>query len=69
MSNFQCEHCGAIISDSLAGYTTGCKHYPLEEDSECEFITCGWMCGKIFIETGLERKCNVENCYNKKETV
>lgn len=28
MSNFQCEHCGAICCDSERGYTTGCEHYP-----------------------------------------
>ncbi len=28
MSNFQCEHCGAMCCDSPAGYTTGCEHYP-----------------------------------------
>jgi hypothetical protein len=27
MSNFYCEHCGAICCDSLLGYTTGCQHH------------------------------------------
>lgn len=28
MSNFNCEHCGALCCDSERGYTTGCEHYP-----------------------------------------
>ena len=28
MSNFNCEYCGAICSDSDYGYITGCEHYP-----------------------------------------
>jgi hypothetical protein len=31
MSNFYCEVCGAVISDSERGYVTGCEHYPLED--------------------------------------
>lgn len=27
MSNFYCEHCGAVCCDSPQGYTTGCQHY------------------------------------------
>ena len=30
MSSFYCCNCGAAIIDSDTGYTTGCKHYPLE---------------------------------------
>jgi hypothetical protein len=30
MSNFTCEHCGAVCLDSPAGYYTGCQHYPAE---------------------------------------
>ena len=30
MSYFHCAVCGAIILDSNKGYTTGCKHHPLE---------------------------------------
>lgn len=28
MSNFYCDKCGALVSDSPAGYLTGCEHYP-----------------------------------------
>lgn len=31
MSNFSCEHCGAVVSDTAAGYVTGCEHYPIEK--------------------------------------
>lgn len=56
MSNFICEKCGAIIVDTPEGYITGCKHYP--DFKPCMHLTCGWMCGKLFIETGLERECD-----------
>lgn len=56
MSNFICEKCGAICSDTPKGYITGCKHYPA--DIECNFLTCGWMCGHLFINSGLEKECN-----------
>lgn len=28
MSNFACDECGAICSDTPNGFVTGCKHYP-----------------------------------------
>ena len=56
MSNFICEKCGTIIVDTPRGYTTGCEHYP--DYRPCPYNTCNWMCGKLFIETGLERECN-----------
>lgn len=28
MSNFNCEHCGALCCDSERGYVTGCERYP-----------------------------------------
>jgi hypothetical protein len=31
MSSFYCEKCGKAIMDSEQGYTTGCKHYPMEK--------------------------------------
>ena len=31
MSNFKCEHCGAICYDTPDGYITGCEHYPIEK--------------------------------------
>lgn len=37
MSSFYCEHCGAEILDSPTGYTTGCKHYPLEDVQELDW--------------------------------
>jgi len=30
VSNFACEQCGAVISDSPTGYVTGCQHWPQE---------------------------------------
>ena len=30
MSHFQCEHCGATITDTAHGFITGCEHYPIE---------------------------------------
>ena len=30
MSNFTCEKCGAIHSDTEHGYVTGCEHYPAD---------------------------------------
>lgn len=30
LGSFHCEHCGAFIIDSPAGYVTGCVHYPKE---------------------------------------
>lgn len=31
MSNFNCEICGALCTDSPTGYTTGCEHYPVDD--------------------------------------
>lgn len=56
MSNFQCEICGAICVDTPKGYITGCEHHPA--DTECKYLTCGWMCGHLFINSGLEKECN-----------
>ena len=28
MSNFICEHCGALCYDTPEGYISGCEHYP-----------------------------------------
>lgn len=33
MSNYYCEHCGAICADSPRGYVTGCIHYPPDTKS------------------------------------
>lgn len=38
MSNFACEHCNAICSDSEYGYTTGCKHYPPDQRAVIKMI-------------------------------
>lgn len=39
MSNFACEHCGSVISDTNGGYVTGCSHYPLEGHGEWKLLT------------------------------
>lgn len=31
MSNFNCEKCGTVISDTEFGYITGCDHYPVDQ--------------------------------------
>ena len=59
MSNFICEECGAVIVDTPKGYITGCEHYP--GFKPCSELTCGWMCGKLFIEKGLEKGCDWMN--------
>ena len=56
MSSFYCEKCGTNIIDTPSGYITGCEHYPL--DIECKYLTCGWMCGNIFIRSGVEKWCD-----------
>jgi len=33
MSNFKCEKCGAICSDTEKGYVTGCEHYPADVEN------------------------------------
>jgi hypothetical protein len=39
MSNFACEHCGTVISDSETGYVTGCEHYPIEDSLRRDAIS------------------------------
>lgn len=31
MTDFKCEHCGAICRDSERGYISGCEHYPPDQ--------------------------------------
>ena len=58
MSNFYCEKCGKAILDGEEGYTTGCKHYPLEE----KHILSPNMKGRISHEEidALEKPCGKE---------
>jgi len=30
MSSFNCEKCGAMLTDSEYGYVTGCEHHPTD---------------------------------------
>ena len=59
MSSFKCEICGMTCIDTPKGYITGCSHYP--PDIKCNFLTCGWMCGRIFIDIGIEKECDPYN--------
>jgi len=31
MSSFNCETCGAMLTDTEFGYVTGCEHYPVKQ--------------------------------------
>lgn len=44
VSNFSCEKCGAICSDSPKGYVTGCEHYPVDISGN---ICIGKNCNSI----------------------
>ena len=40
MSHFICEHCGAHIIDSPKGYLSGCRHYPMEHNTDSPDCWC-----------------------------
>lgn len=44
MSSFNCEHCGAVCSDTDKGYVSGCEHYQPDICPKCY--------GKVRIERG-----------------
>lgn len=54
MSNFNCEHCGAICCDSERGYTTGCEHYP--PDIASRRIVQASLCLRFYRRNGWTRE-------------
>jgi hypothetical protein len=60
MSNFACQHCGAICSDTPRGYVTGCVHYPPDIKPLRGFGQ------SIDIETGTARKWYIDEYGQKR---
>lgn len=38
MSSFNCEKCGAMLTDSEFGYVTGCEHYPVKQQEVYRYL-------------------------------
>ena len=51
MSNFNCEHCGAMCTDTNSGYINGCEHYPIDKKPRLRGFGV-----TLDVETGLTRR-------------